>query len=198
MKSRCLSLPGAVALGVGMATIMPGLISTSMAQGLGQRGPTETITVVAEQQGGSLTAVTEAQARAALEEVPGGIGFVTAEDFLDGFAQSIGDTLVFTPGMFADTSATRENRISIRGSGLSATFERRGLTLLRDGVPITPTITSDILESITRDTVLTLLRETHGVAEVVRLTKANFSAPAESDLLGDAERWQALVAGVGD
>lgn len=42
------------------------------------------------------------------------------------------------------------------------------------------------------------LRETHGVAEVVRLTKANFSAPAESDLLGDAEKWQALVAGIGD
>ena len=49
MKSRYFSLPGAVALGVGMAAIMPGLISTSMAQGLGQRGPTETITVVAEQ-----------------------------------------------------------------------------------------------------------------------------------------------------
>jgi branched-chain amino acid aminotransferase len=31
--------------------------------------------------------------------------------------------------------------------------------IVRDGVPITPDVTSDILESITRDTVLTLLRE---------------------------------------
>jgi hypothetical protein len=42
------------------------------------------------------------------------------------------------------------------------------------------------------------LVEHHGVAEVVRLTKANYSAPAEPGLLGRAERWQALVAGVGD
>ena len=38
----------------------------------------------------------------------------------------------------------------------------------------------------------------HGVAKVVRLTKANYSAPAEPGLLDDAARWQALVAGVGD
>ncbi len=42
------------------------------------------------------------------------------------------------------------------------------------------------------------LLETHGVAEVVRLTKSNYSAPVERELLGEAERWQALVAGVGD
>ena len=38
----------------------------------------------------------------------------------------------------------------------------------------------------------------HGVAKVVRLTKANYSAPAEPGLLNEAARWQALVAGVGD
>ena len=38
----------------------------------------------------------------------------------------------------------------------------------------------------------------HGVAKVVRLTKANYSAPAEQGLLDEAARWQALVAGVGD
>ena len=35
--------------------------------------------------------------------------------------------------------------------------------MVRDGVPITPPITSDILESITRETVTTLLREQHDV-----------------------------------
>jgi len=38
----------------------------------------------------------------------------------------------------------------------------------------------------------------YGVAKVVRLTKANYSAPAEPELLNEAERWQALIAGVGD
>lgn len=38
----------------------------------------------------------------------------------------------------------------------------------------------------------------YGVAKVVRLTKANYSAPAEPELLTEAEKWQALIAGVGD
>ena len=40
--------------------------------------------------------------------------------------------------------------------------------------------------------------ERHGVARVVRLTKANYSAPAEPGLINEAERWQALISGVGD
>jgi len=42
------------------------------------------------------------------------------------------------------------------------------------------------------------LVEGYGVARVVRLTKANYSAPVEPELLNEAERWQALIAGVGD
>lgn len=38
----------------------------------------------------------------------------------------------------------------------------------------------------------------HGVARVVRLTKANYSAPAEAALLTEVERWQALISGIGD
>jgi len=38
----------------------------------------------------------------------------------------------------------------------------------------------------------------YGVARVVRLTKSNYSAPVEAELLNDAEHWHALVAGVGD
>jgi hypothetical protein len=36
------------------------------------------------------------------------------------------------------------------------------------------------------------------VAEVVRLTKTNYSAPAEPPLLRDSARWHALVSGIGD
>ena len=111
-------------------------MSNVQAKGLGQQS-LEEIVVTGVKQDGSLTSVSSAQARDILENIPGGIGFVDVADYEDNFTQSLGDTLVFTPGVFADTSAQRENRISIRGSGLSATFERRGISVYRDGVPIT-------------------------------------------------------------
>lgn len=40
--------------------------------------------------------------------------------------------------------------------------------------------------------------ERHGVARVVRLSKANYSAPAEPEIFNEAARWHALIAGVGD
>jgi hypothetical protein len=43
-----------------------------------------------------------------------------------------------------------------------------------------------------------ILREEWGVAEVVRRTKSNYSAPAEAELIAEAAHWQVLFAGVGD
>lgn len=40
--------------------------------------------------------------------------------------------------------------------------------IVRDGTPVTPPVTSDILESITRETVIQLLREAHGLEVVER------------------------------
>ncbi len=45
---------------------------------------------------------------------------------------------------------------------------RACLFVVRDGTVLTPPVTSDILESITRDTVITLLREVHGIEVVER------------------------------
>jgi len=42
------------------------------------------------------------------------------------------------------------------------------------------------------------LVETYRVAEVVRMTKGNYSTPVEPELLDEASRWNALVAGIGD
>lgn len=42
------------------------------------------------------------------------------------------------------------------------------------------------------------LKRRHHVARVVRLTKANYSAPVDRALLGEAQKWNALVAGIGD
>lgn len=114
--------------------LVPALLpAAAHAQGIGQRQ--DEIIVTASLQG-SPTAPTPDAARRELERVPGATGLVEDEGFADIFAQSIGDVLELTPGVFADTSAQRESRISIRGSGLNSSFERRGLTVLRDGVPI--------------------------------------------------------------
>jgi hypothetical protein len=43
-----------------------------------------------------------------------------------------------------------------------------------------------------------ILRDEWGVAEVVRRTKSNYSAPAERELIDEAARWQVMFAGVGD
>ena len=103
------------------------------AQGIGQR---QDVIIVNGSAAASPTSPSVEQAREELLRIPGAIGVVEDEGFADIFAQSIGDTLELTPGVFADTSAQRESRISIRGSGLNSGFERRGLMVLRDGVPI--------------------------------------------------------------
>jgi iron complex outermembrane receptor protein len=108
---------------------------SAFAQGIGQVQDSETIIVTASV-AGTPTAPSVAEARTKLERIPGAIGFVEDRVFEDDFTQSIGDAVSLTPGVFADTSAQRESRISIRGSGLTSGFERRGLTVLRDGVPI--------------------------------------------------------------
>jgi len=38
----------------------------------------------------------------------------------------------------------------------------------------------------------------YGVADVVRVIKANYSAPAGDEILDRARSWRALVAGIGD
>jgi hypothetical protein len=43
-----------------------------------------------------------------------------------------------------------------------------------------------------------ILRSEWAVADVVRRTKSNYSAPAEADLIDEAARWQVMFAGVGD
>jgi hypothetical protein len=43
-----------------------------------------------------------------------------------------------------------------------------------------------------------ILRGQFGVAEVIRRTKSNYSAPADPDIVDDLRRWQAVVTGIGD
>lgn len=42
------------------------------------------------------------------------------------------------------------------------------------------------------------LIDRHGVAEIVRTVKTNYSAPADPEIIDRARQWNALVAAVGD
>ena len=42
------------------------------------------------------------------------------------------------------------------------------------------------------------LRTKFGGAEVVRTIKSNYSAPADAHLVEEAEKWDAVIAGIGD
>jgi len=134
MPSPARACPAAARLLLATSLLVTSL--PAFAQGVGNRTRLDDIVVTASV-AGTLTAPSDAEARRTLERVPGAIGFVPAASFADDFTQSLGDALLWTPGVFADTSAQRESRISIRGSGLNSGFERRGLTVYRDGVPIT-------------------------------------------------------------
>ena len=48
------------------------------------------------------------------------------------------------------------------------------------------------------DMLASRLFEVHSVAKVIRLTKGNFSAPAERTLWDGASEWDAAITGVGD
>jgi len=44
----------------------------------------------------------------------------------------------------------------------------------------------------------TRLKDTHGVGSVELVVKPNYSAPAGDEIMDAAQRWNALVAGIGD
>jgi len=43
-----------------------------------------------------------------------------------------------------------------------------------------------------------LLREEHGVAQVVSRTKSNYSAPADARIVAEIKSWDAVITGIGD
>jgi len=43
-----------------------------------------------------------------------------------------------------------------------------------------------------------MLRTEFGVADVIRRTKSNYSAPADAHIADELRRWQAVVTGIGD
>ena len=77
------------------------------------------------------------QARQDIQQTPGGVAVVSAEDYKNNsVASTIKDVLGYVPGVFAQPKWGDDTRLSIRGSGLSRNFHLRGVQLYMDGIPI--------------------------------------------------------------
>ncbi len=77
------------------------------------------------------------QARQDIQQTPGGVAIVAAQDYKNNsVASTIKDILGYVPGVFAQPKWGDDSRLSIRGSGLSRNFHLRGIQLYMDGIPI--------------------------------------------------------------
>ena len=85
----------------------------------------------------SLTTPSIGAAETKLQKIPGGTSIIPQEVIRSGNTRSLEEALAFSPGVYARSRfGSDEVRISIRGSGISQTFNTRGIRLLRDGLPI--------------------------------------------------------------
>lgn len=92
---------------------------------------------IAAARSGSLVVPNTNEARAELEQTPGGVELVPAAVYKGSTpAATIKDALDYVPGVFVQPKWGDDTRLSIRGSGLSRNFHLRGLQLYMDGIPI--------------------------------------------------------------
>lgn len=86
---------------------------------------------------GPLGAKTADQARQEIQQTPGGVAIVAAQDYKNNsVASTIKDILGYVPGVFVQPKWGDDSRLSIRGSSLSRNFHLRGIQLYMDGIPI--------------------------------------------------------------
>lgn len=86
----------------------------------------------------SLTVPSKAQARQELREVPGNTGLIETETVRKGRSGSLAEILQQSPSIYSVSRfGGSEDRLSIRGSGITQTWESRGVRLLRNGLPLT-------------------------------------------------------------
>lgn len=72
-----------------------------------------------------------------LRRWPGNVGLINQSDYDQRAILSLGDALAREAGVFArSTSGQQSAKLSIRGSGLASPLGLRGVTLLRNGLPL--------------------------------------------------------------
>lgn len=121
--------------------------------------------IVSGQRGrGVPTAPGEAELREALARVPGGVDLQTEHDFRHRLSEGLADSLYLTPGVVSQAVDSQELRVVMRGNGLGTSFERRGVALLRDGMPLTSASGSSNFQEIDPLAVayMEILRGGHG------------------------------------
>ncbi|MGE0766646.1 MAG: TonB-dependent receptor family protein [Hyphomicrobiaceae bacterium] len=85
---------------------------------------------------GSLTSPTTAEATTEILRTPGAVAIVPDNQFKNSPANTIKDTLGWVPGIVLQPKSGIDNRVSIRGSGLTRNYGNRGVNLYLDGIPI--------------------------------------------------------------
>lgn len=86
--------------------------------------------------GETLTVPNTAQAIADIERTPGAVQVVPDTVFKSGPANTIRDVLGWVPGVITQPKSNIDNRVSIRGSGLSRNYGNRGVNIYMDSIPI--------------------------------------------------------------
>ncbi|WP_247877202.1 TonB-dependent receptor plug domain-containing protein [Azospirillum brasilense] len=76
------------------------------------------------------------EAEQLLQRIPGGVELVPDTAFKNGPANTIRDVLGAVPGVITQPKSNVDNRVSIRGSGLTRNYGNRGVNLYMDGIPI--------------------------------------------------------------
>ena len=121
------SLPAAL---LGLALACPALAETQGLE-LGQ------VLISAQDQNAADASIEEARAR--LEQVPGGTNVVDMRQPLQGRVASNQDVLAYQPGVYAQSAGNEGVKISIRGSGINRApgAHASGLYTMLDGLPLT-------------------------------------------------------------
>lgn len=99
--------------------------------------------------------VTGVRAPKPLTQVPGAITAIEQGRILQSYpATGIDETLKYVPGVTAERRFGADNvRISIRGSGIRATFGLRSIRILLDGIPLTRTDGQTTVQPVDLDAV---------------------------------------------
>jgi iron complex outermembrane receptor protein len=94
------------------------------------------IIIDAERPNQSLTVPTPAQAERQIQNTPGAVNVVPAEQYQNRHAATLKDMLDYVPGVIVQPKWGEDSRLSIRGSGLSRNFHLRSVQLYMDGIPV--------------------------------------------------------------
>lgn len=83
-----------------------------------------------------ITVPNVAQATTNIQRIPGAVEIVPDTAFKSGPGNTIRDVVGWVPGVITQPKSNIDNRVSIRGSGLTRNYGNRGVNMYMDGIPI--------------------------------------------------------------